>query len=698
MKFNVIITPVAQNPTFSWDSSVSTKTLSKSTGFNQPVTPTTFYVTDPANGPDTLQVTATSSNTNVVSNDPQHILLGGTSTARTISVVPNANGAGGNTTITITVKNLQGGTDTGTLLLTVTPGDAPFIQIVPSSQSVHVNQFSDLIQLFVSDAQTPADQLKIGYQDTGLVTSDNPTLVPASPSNIQFGGTGANRSMIILPRQDQAGVANITLGVKDSDGKTTFNTFKFTVLGAPPTISTPTPSSITVNPNSQSTPVTVTVGSASTFPGFLTVTGKSSDQAIVADSNIFALGNADTRSVTVLTGAKGGTATITLTAADQAGQTATTTFTVTVSDNNTAPTITSIPTPQSTRVNTPTGLINFIVGDKETAAATLAVAATSGNATLVPNDASHVVILASAGNPGSRSLILTPANNQVGTSLITVTVTDGGGKATSTTFTLNVSKTSVPNDFNGDGSQDIIFQDAGGFLAAWFMSGDAVGSTGFLTPNNVGDKGWTVVGTGDFNGDGRSDLLYQHTDGTLAVWYMNGTTMSSSVFLNPASAGTAWKAVAVGDFNKDGKPDILFQAADSSLAIWYMDGVNMTSVVPLKPGSSGAGWAAFGTGDLNGDGNLDILFQHTDGSLAVWYLIGGNNVLLSAALKPATTGDKNWRAVGTIDLNGDGKADILFQNSATTELAVWYMNGPNLILGKLLTPSTAGGTWKAVAP
>jgi hypothetical protein len=79
-------------------------------------------------------------------------------------------------------------------------------------------------------------------------------------------------------------------------------------------------------------------------------------------------------------------------------------------------------------------------------------------------------------------------------------------------------------------------------------------------------------------------------------------------------------------------------------------------------------------------------------------MIGGNSVLLSAPLKPATTGDPNWRAVGTIDLNGDGKSDILFQNRATLDVAVWYMNGPNLILGKLLTPSNPGGTWHVVAP
>ena len=35
---------------------------------------------------------------------------------------------------------------------------------------------------------------------------------------------------------------------------------------------------------------------------------------------------------------------------------------------------------------------------------------------------------------------------------------------------------------------------------------------------------WKAVGTGDFNGDGKSDILFQNTDGQIAIWEMNGTT------------------------------------------------------------------------------------------------------------------------------------------------------------------------------
>jgi hypothetical protein len=40
---------------------------------------------------------------------------------------------------------------------------------------------------------------------------------------------------------------------------------------------------------------------------------------------------------------------------------------------------------------------------------------------------------------------------------------------------------------------------------------------------------WSIVGTGDFNGDGLADILWQDTSGNIAMWYMNGTAVSQHV-------------------------------------------------------------------------------------------------------------------------------------------------------------------------
>jgi hypothetical protein len=526
------------------------------------------------------------------------------------------------------------------------------------------------------------------------VSSSNPTVVPLSAANIQFGGSGASRALIIKPADGQSGTSKVRIQVKDGNDETSFSEFNVNVRGQPPTITAIADQTLSSGANSS--PIAFTVDDKETFPGFLTVEKASSNPAVVPVNNIIILGSTGARTMTLLAGNTAGSSIITLTVRDGENQTAARSFLVTVLDNNTNPTITDI-APQTTGVNKASAPITCIVGDKETPVGSLVVTATSGNTTLVPNTTANIAISTSSSNPASRSIVVTPARDQTGMTLITVTVTDGGGKTASKTFALTVSQVTVANDFNGDGSQDIILQDGGGFVAAWFMSGDDVLGSSFLSPNNVGDSGWKVVGAGDFNADGKPDMLYQHTDGSLAVWFLNGVTMTSSAFLTPVNAG-GWKAVGLADFNKDGKVDILFQHPDSSLAIWYMDGTSLTSVAVLRPGASGAGWAAVAVADFDGDSNVDIIFQHTDGTLAIWYLIAGNNLLLPALLNPQTPGDANWRVVGCIDLNGDAKPDLLLQNRADNTIAIWYMNKANLVLGKLLNPANPGGTWQVVAP
>ena len=84
-----------------------------------------------------------------------------------------------------------------------------------------------------------------------------------------------------------------------------------------------------------------------------------------------------------------------------------------------------------------------------------------------------------------------------------------------------------------------------------------------------------MIGSGDFTGNGKSDILWQNTDGQAAIWLMNGATPTSEplVATNP---GPDWHVVGTGDFNGDGKSDILWQNTDGQAAIWLMNGTTPT--------------------------------------------------------------------------------------------------------------------------
>jgi hypothetical protein len=57
------------------------------------------------------------------------------------------------------------------------------------------------------------------------------------------------------------------------------------------------------------------------------------------------------------------------------------------------------------------------------------------------------------------------------------------------------------------------------------MNGAAATSAGGL--GNIPTT-WSIVQTGDYNGDGMADILWRDTSGNIAMWFMNGTTVAST--------------------------------------------------------------------------------------------------------------------------------------------------------------------------
>jgi len=92
---------------------------------------------------------------------------------------------------------------------------------------------------------------------------------------------------------------------------------------------------------------------------------------------------------------------------------------------------------------------------------------------------------------------------------------------------------------------------------------------------------------------------------------------------------------------------------------------------------------ALGSNDVNGDGKSDLILQNiTSNQIADWFQ--NNTTVLNGAFVPSIP-DSNYQVVGSGDFNGDGRMDYVFQNRLTNQVAIWYMNGTNIQGGSLLT-------------
>ena len=261
-----------------------------------------------------------------------------------------------------------------------------------------------------------------------------------------------------------------------------------------------------------------------------------------------------------------------------------------------------------------------------------------------------------------------------------------------------------PGDFSGDGSFDIIWQhQTQGWLSVWKMNGATLQSGESLDPDRVADTDWKVVGTGDFNGDGHPDLLWHHrTQGWVSAWLMNGTRQVTGVSLFPDRvADTNWEIMATGDFNGDGRRDILWQhRIDGLISVWLMNGTTLMDGRLLTPDRvASPEWRIAGAGDFNGDGKSDIVWQNdVNGWLSVWYM-DGTSMADGVWLNPADVGDTDWKIRAVGDINADGRPDLLWQHLGDGSVAAWFMNGVNQIGGTLLSPSAVPDLgWKIVGP
>jgi hypothetical protein len=98
-------------------------------------------------------------------------------------------------------------------------------------------------------------------------------------------------------------------------------------------------------------------------------------------------------------------------------------------------------------------------------------------------------------------------------------------------------------DLNGDKKSDIVLLNTtSGALNAWYSGrANTFGNDTLVASGLTSSSGWEIKGTGDFNGDGNSDLLlYNASSGSLNVWYNGKPGGASDNLANGLTPSTGW--------------------------------------------------------------------------------------------------------------------------------------------------------------
>jgi hypothetical protein len=306
-------------------------------------------------------------------------------------------------------------------------------------------------------------------------------------------------------------------------------------------------------------------------------------------------------------------------------------------------------------------------------------------------------------NEDGRDDILVSSSNLL---LVTTTGADGFATARDVPFshTNNYGgATAEVGDINGDGHLDVVLIhddysnndgiNDGDVLEVFF--GDGKGSLTVQPRVIMGRRGSTLAGIGDFDGDGKLDLLlsegwndgpdgyagynWPDVNGPSAwVWRGDGEGGFSPGAAQPVEApgldgASAPGTVTIADVNGDGKPDILFGGSNSTIPILLNDGkANLipSTVALTDLGSFDAFGGYFLTGlavaDFNRDGLPDFvkISPHIH-ALSVFLGQPGGAFKMTGTLPLAS--DSNAIGIEAGDLNGDGILDLMVDASTGIE-------------------------------
>ena len=234
-------------------------------------------------------------------------------------------------------------------------------------------------------------------------------------------------------------------------------------------------------------------------------------------------------------------------------------------------------------------------------------------------------------------------------------------------------------DIDGDGKGEIIVRSASASLLAGRLINNQFQFTTITGPSTS----YRLVGVGDFDGNGRSDLAFQNmtqgTFGDVRIW--PNFTSSGEILLRQVKQ--VWDVQAVGDLDGDGYGDLVWRyvvpnSPDTGVSyIWFSNGGSVTQI--RKRGGAPLDWQLLGAMDLNSDGAADMVYLGPQNQLKVLMATSNRTCANFDGGSIAT----NFTALklGNFTYPGGGVAEVLSRDRATGTVRITtLMLSPSQVL------------------
>jgi hypothetical protein len=188
-------------------------------------------------------------------------------------------------------------------------------------------------------------------------------------------------------------------------------------------------------------------------------------------------------------------------------------------------------------------------------------------------------------------------------------------------------------------------------------------------------SGYNLIGTGDFNGDGTSDVIWQNkSSGQAEIWMMSNNHVATDI---PIGNLGGYNLIGSADLNHDHQTDLVWQNKSSgNVDVWFMG--NGHPIADYDYGNL-SNYKLLAAGDLDRDGTSDLLWQNqSTGELSDW-IIGTQTGRPSAYHSFGTQG-AGFQRVGNGDFFHEGSPDLLWQNPTTGETEILNVNHHDVLI------------------